>query len=324
MANKQTTHDGAVALGFEELNGVFFGTWQGYAVSQFMNQGFYSFQFAVRTDKKDAQLRKTLLADMKARCAKRCRGVILQGSSVLFNMMFDRKQPYSEQMKAFLDAMAAALRSAGVAPAQTCAHCGGHSPDSLCLVGTSNQPVHAACVRSAREAVVEKAQSNQESGSYLAGFIGAVLGTIIGLIPNVLTMLYAERIYALLFALVPLAAMFGYRLFKGRKDKAAIVIIVLLSVLAVFVQQTIYVVIELTKEYGVTFAEAFDATREFLFTSEGVSAMMQDCAMQFVFMALGIVIAWRYLAQTNTGAVAHAEAAASTLRPIRSDSVRQP
>ena len=324
MANKQTTHDGAAALGFEELNGVFFGTWQGYAVSQFMNQSFYSFQFAVRTDKKDAQLRKTLLADVKQRLQKKCRSVVNNGDSIMFNTVFSRKEPIQQQMTDCLNAMAAALRSAGVAPAQTCAHCGGHSPDSLCLVGTSNQPVHAACVRSAREAVVEKAQSNQESGSYLTGFLGAVLGAIVGLIPNVLTMLFAERIFALLFALVPLAAMFGYRLFKGRKDKAAVVIIVLLSVLAVFVQQTIYVVIELTKEYGVTFAEAFDATREFLFTSEGMSAMMQDCAMQFVFMALGIVIAWRYLAQTNTGAVAHAEAAASTLRPIRSDSVRQP
>ena len=113
MANNQTTQEAAQALGFESLNGIAFGRWQGYAVSHYMNQNWYSFQFAARVDKKDAQLRKTLLEDMKARCPKRCKGVMLDHSYVMFNMSLDRKVQLSEQMTVFMNAMADALRAAG-------------------------------------------------------------------------------------------------------------------------------------------------------------------------------------------------------------------
>ena len=316
MANNQTTQEAAQALGFESLNGIAFGRWQGYAVSHYMNQNWYSFQFAARVDKKDAQLRKTLLEDMKARCPKRCKGVMLDHSYVMFNMSLDRKLQLSEQMTVFMNAMADALRAAGVQPAATCAHCGGQTPDSLCLVKTSFQPVHAACVRNVKEEAVEKAQQNEEAGSYLTGTLGAILGTLVGIIPSVLTILYMERIYALLFALVPLAAMFGYRLFKGKQTKASIAIIIVLSILGVYVLQSAVVVISVAQETGFTVGEAASDVIPYLLTGEGITDVVSNSVMEFLFMALGFFFAWRYLAQTNTGKVAAAEAVASTLRPI--------
>lgn len=322
MANKQTSTEAAHSLGFENLNGVFFGSWKGYAVSHFTNQGFYSFQVAVRTDKKDTQLRKTLLEDMKSRCPKRCRGVMMNGSSITFNMAFDRKVSLSEQMSEFLDAMTGALRQAGVQPANTCAHCGGQHPDSLCLVNMAYQPVHAACVRDAKEKTVEKAQQNQETGSYLTGTIGAIIGTLVGVIPSVLTIIYMERIYALLFALVPLAAMFGYRLCKGKQSKASIAIIIVLSILGVFALQIIVATVSVAQDSSMSFFETASWVIPYLLSADGFSVLLSDgnILSEFLFMAIGIFFAWKYVARTNESSVAAANAVAGTLRPIQAES----
>ena len=312
MANKETLDSALDALGLEKLGAIHFGTWRGYAVTHNQNV----FQVAARTVKNDKQLCKALQAALKERCPKRVLSVLTDGKTITFSTAFDRKSPYTEQITAFLNAATDALRAQGVAPANTCAHCGAQFPDSLCLVGTQFQPVHAACVHNAKEATVEAAQRNQESGSYLTGTIGAILGTLVGVIPSVLTILLTERIYALLFALVPLAAMFGYRLFRGKQSKGSIAIIVVLSILGVFVLQAIVVSVSVAQEYDVGIGEAASVVLPYLFTGEGFSELISDSLMEFLFMVLGIFFAWRYLNQTNTSTVAAANAVASTLRPI--------
>lgn len=316
MANKPTVAETLSELGFGAMGAFRFGTWQGYAVTHYLNQGYECFHFAVRTDKKDKQLRKSLFAAVKERCPKRFLSCMNLGDSIAFNLSADRKQDYREQVTAYLNAMTEALRAHGVAPAATCAHCGAAAPDSLCLVGSKFQPVHAHCVHDAKNATVEAAQRNEESGSYLTGTLGAIVGTLVGIIPSVLTILLTERIYALLFALVPLAAMFGYRLCKGKQSKGSIAIIVVLSILGVFVLQGVVVIFQIAQEYSVPLGEVAAEIIPYLLTGEGFSALLSDSAMEFLFMAIGIFFAWRYLNQTNTSAVAAANAVESTLRPI--------
>ena len=322
MANKPTLREAAEIMGFETLNQMHLGTWQGYAVTIYPNQSYYCIHFAVRTDKKDNRLRKALLSAVKERCPKRCASCLNLGSSIAFNMKFQRKESYQTQLTDYLNAMADALRQAGVQPALTCAHCGAQNPDSLCLVGTAYQPVHASCVRNAKEDAVEKAQLNQESGSYLTGTLGAIVGTLVGLIPSVLTILFMERIYALLFALVPLAAMFGYRLCKGKRSKASIGIIIVLSIIGVLALQIIVATISVARDSSATFAETASWVVPYLLSGEGMSTLLTsgDTLVEFLFMVLGIFFAWKYIAQTNEGSVAAANAVASTLRPINTAS----
>ena len=214
-------------------------------------------------------------------------------------------------------ASGASISPCGRTNPATCAHCGGQAPDSYCLVNTY-QPVHAACVRSAQMQTVEKAQANAEHGSYLTGALGAIIGTLVGLIPTVLTTLYLERIYALLFALVPLAAMFGYRLCRGKRSKASIAIIIVLSLIGVIALQFIVITIGVAQELELPVSEAAREVVPYLLTAEGFQSLLteSDAPVEFLFMALGIFIAWKYLAVTNERTIANADAAASTLRPI--------
>lgn len=316
MANKPTVAETLSELGFDTMGVFHFGTWQGYAVTHYLNQGYECFHFAVRTDKKDKQLAKSLLAAVRTRCPKRFKTCMNLGDSVAFNLTADRKQDYREQITLYLNAMTEALYAANVAPAATCAHCGAAAPDSLCLVGSKFQPVHAHCVHNAKDAAVEAAQRNEESGSYLTGTLGAVVGTLVGIIPSVLSILFLERIYALLFALVPLAAMYGYRLCKGKQSKGSIAIIVVLSIVGVFILQGIVAVIGVAQDYGRPIGEVAAKVVPYLLTGEGIADIASNSLMEFLFMAFGIFFAWRYLNQTNASTVAAANAVESTLRPI--------
>ena len=47
-------------------------------------------------------------------------------------------------------------------------------------------------------------------------------------------MVLVEKIYALLFALIPLCIYYGYKLLKGKMNKVVIVLTVILSVLSVY------------------------------------------------------------------------------------------
>lgn len=307
-------------LGFEAAGSVCFGRWKGYAVSVRPDTNVFLVDFAVRPPLGDRpkELLNSLTAAMKSRTGKRVAVSNAQGQerniAFSFVLKLKGKTPYSEQFTAFADACADSLRACGLPPAGTCAVCGGGTPESLCFIG-SYQPVHSACMRSTLEKTREKAEENQTNGSYLTGFVGALLGMLLGLIPNILIAVLNDTIYALLFALVPLAAMWCYRKFNGKMNKASIVIIIVVSLLGVFVMQYVSLAIYLMQEYGAALGEALAFTAELFADGESLGAILSDSVMHFVFMALGILFAWRYLNQTNSSSVAGVEAQLSTLRP---------
>ncbi len=316
MAQQVPLFTALATLGFETIGAACFGVWKNYAVNIRMESGAYWADFAVRPAKTDRALQKALQSSLKAAGVSRS-GVNLaygRGKAVSFYLRLDRKTPYERQFPVFADACVRALRENGLAPADTCAVCGCSLPESLCFVGTY-QPVHASCMRSSLEKTREKAEDNQANGSYLTGLVGALIGMLVGLIPNVLTAAFLDRISALLFALVPLAAMWCYRKFNGKTSKGSIGIIIVVSLVGVLVMQYFNLAIYIMQEYGYAFGESLSLTGELFRDGEIFGEIMKNSAMNFFFMALGILFAWRYLNQTNSGSVANMEAALGTLRP---------
>ena len=138
---------------------------------------------------------------------------------------------------------------------------------------------------------------------------------LIGLIPNVALGVISDRIYALLFALVPLAAMWLYRKFNGKMSKGSIGIIIAVSLLGVFVMQFATLAIYIMQEYGTGLGQAMSLTAGLFADGEILGQILRESIMHFLFMGLGILFAWRYLNQTNGGAVTNMDAALATLRP---------
>ena len=315
MATNQAVSNALARLGIGAVGAAYIGVWDGYAVTVRHSAPYYYLDFAVRLDRKDRALAKALRAELKSRLPGKLLGCVNNGDHITCTLTVDKKTPYADQFEAALGAIADALRKKDVAPAHTCAVCGKEHPDSLCLIG-GYQPVHAACVNTMTETTKQAAEENQRKGSYLTGFIGGVIGVLVGLVPSLLSILLFDRIYTVLFALVPLCAMWGYRKLNGKRSTGSIVVIILLSLAGVVLLEFLAVTISFKQEYGMTLLPAMRYTLNYLFTSVGVGVMLQESLAELLFMAIGIFIAWHFLAHTNQGEISQANAIRHSLHPI--------
>ena len=315
MAKQNAVQAALRQLGLDAAGQACYGSWNGYAVTFRHSAPYYDLDVAVRLDKKNRAVEKTLRAALKQRLPKRVVGCVNHGDHLTFSLALDPKTPYADQLRHVLETVTAALAEQGVSPADTCAVCGREHPDSLCLIH-AYQPVHASCVRSVTDQTRQAAENNARQGSHLTGFLGGVVGMLVGLVPSLLSILLADRIYAVLFALVPLCAMWGYRKLWGKRDAAAIVIVILLSVLGVFVLELLVVAISIKQEFGMGLRAALLVTCQYLLTAEGIGVMLQESLTELFFMAIGAFLSWRFLAQTNHSQMAAVETVRSTLQPL--------
>lgn len=315
MASQKAVYKAMEGLGFETMGELCCGVWEGYAVELRPYNGYFYLDVAVRVDKKDRQLRKDIQRAVKENNAGHSLDCQNNGSFLSFFVRFNKKSPYEQQFAGFMKAITLALRQYGIGPANTCSVCGGGSPDSLCVVG-GYQPVHSACIKGLAAETRAEADENRENGSYLTGLIGAILGMLVGLIPSILTIMLADTIYGVLFALVPMASAWGYRKCKGKMSRGSVAIIVLLSFIGVFVMQYLVVGFTIMGEYAVDLGMAFELTAELLLNAEGFALIARESVAPLVFMLLGVWIAWRYMYQgTNAGKLGQIDAVMSTLRP---------
>jgi hypothetical protein len=315
MATNQAVSTALSRLGIGAVGAAHIGVWDGYAVTVRHSAPYYYLDFAVRLDRKDRALPKALRAELKNRLPKKLLGCVNNGDHITCTLTVDKKTPYTDQFEAALNAIADALRQKDVAPATTCAVCGREHPDSLCLID-GYQPVHAACVQAVTETTKHAAEADERKERYLTGFIGAVIGAFIGLEPCLLSILLFDRIYTVLFALVPLCAMWGYRRFRGKRSGASIVIIILLSLAGVVLLEFLAVAISFKQELGLTLVPAMRYTLNYLFTRVGVGVMLQESLTELLVMAIGIFVAWAFLAQNNHNPVSQANAVRHSLHPI--------
>ena len=308
-------------FGFENEGSVCFGTWKGYAVSlRPLTAKTYYVDVAVRLAKVPGGLRRNLNRALKEPGLKIGGVELIRKKVITISVSFAKAEDLAARFAERMDTLTAALRENSVAPADTCAVTGAARPDSLCLVVAEGtlcyQPVCAAAIREKDLRTREKAEDNQANGSYALGIVGALLGMLLGVVLNVLGIVFTERIYALLFALVPLAAMFGYKLFKGKMSKGSIAIVIILSLLAIPMIPFCEMIFYFVRDVGVSVGEALAAAAKLIFMPEFLSEISGELLQLVLFMALGLLIAWRYISsQTNSSQVTDTAAQLATLRP---------
>ena len=74
-------------------------------------------------------------------------------------------------------------------------------------------------------------------------------------------------------------------------------------------------VVFLVDEYGVSAGEAMWLSSDLLFTGEGLALVITSSGSMFLFMVLGLFIAWSFIVKTNAGSAKQLDAMGSTLRP---------
>ena len=317
MVNAQSLYPALAPYGFESTGNICYGSWRNYAVSILPPQSsIIQLVFAVRADKNDKALDKALRTELRQQLGKGFSSKLYQDRCV-FGIRFKGKTPLEQQFVQVADTIAATLSAHGLHPANTCAVCGGGTPESLCVVNTY-QPVHAACMRQKVETIREQAEDNKENGSYLTGLVGALLGGLVGSLIPILVLIGTNTISAFLYALIPLAAMFGYRKFKGKSDKISIVIVVLISILFVAVIDFVYLAYLFQQHFHANFFQGLSLAFQNLGRLDqwfDTGVLTSDILKSLLFMGLGIVVSWGYLSKTGTAEVKTATTLMGTLRP---------
>lgn len=188
------------------------------------------------------------------------------------------------------------LLESGMTPPQTCPICKQDMCDSLAYVGGGYVPVHKACCENLSYNALSSAEANQNSGNMGLGILGAVLGGTIATIPTILTIFFLELISAWLYALIPLGAYFGYRLFKGKMNKAVLPIVIIIAILELFfVQQVTWYLYGLEEGVWTSIADSISAFGYLVDTQ----TMIQDLIQPAIFTALGIFISYGQIRQNN-------------------------
>ena len=304
------------------------GTWKSYAVSlQRFNASTYWIFVAIRIPARSGELRKAIKEALKAGGLKGGAVANVMPNYVQGQLRFSRVENEVGDLMAFLDAVIGVLRANGVGPADTCALSGAPNPDSLCLMRRQDfqgyQPVRAALVQQECYAAREKVEENENNGSYLTGLLGAVVGALLGVGVNLLTMVFLKRMFAILFALVPAAAMFGYKKCRGRTNKLSLVIVVCVSLLCVPLMEYLATAMLVAREYGLSVGETLRDVGKMFFGGDLLSETGPEMLKMLLFMALGLLFGWGYLwGQLNSTKLRGSQLLQESLRPnpiFRSD-----
>lgn len=132
-----------------------------------------------------------------------------------------------EDVLGSVDLVAGILQANGIYPPHCCALCGEDAPNGAMLCGTHYDMVHSNCVSS----LMQRKDLKENQGSFGAGFVGALLGAVVGLIPTILMTVLFQSLSGILLMLLPICAAYGYFKLGGKRDKKAMLICTICSLI---------------------------------------------------------------------------------------------
>ncbi len=216
-------------------------------------------------------------------------GVVSSGTySLTYNAARDKDG--TPDLDGAVERMTAAFLEDQVAVPDLCPLCRKKGCDALARVEDKGfGPVHRSCMQDA----AERLRPSAAAGSVLTGCTGALLGALVGLIPSVLTISLMGRIFALAYALIPICAFQGYKLFRGRMDhRAPLTAAVLSSLLGVLVLELGFCAWYAVDFYGelLSFSQLLDV----YYAKYGLMELFKS----LVFWAFGLWLAWGQISRT--------------------------
>ncbi|MBR7041089.1 MAG: hypothetical protein IKI24_04530 [Clostridia bacterium] len=227
-------------------------------------------------------------------------------SAVLWNDYIMRlsvdKQETSEGSQAqVLEKYLAILSGEGITPLDRCPVCRKGGCDAAAPIGGVMALAHMDCLKMQAEKTKTKLEDGEFSGSYITGIIGAVLGMIVGTLPNLLLIILLQRVFALAMCLIPICAYYGYKLFGGKRDKFAIVISIIMAVAGVMLIQWELVAYTLVHDYNQSLSRAVSLTWKQMGDFSNWLELAKDAGMEFLMAVLGVFISFGVISRTDKG-----------------------
>lgn len=306
--NAQELQNFAEGKGFRWVNNCAYGSANGYPLLFRLNGTTKGSMVTAMFSLPDAAAYKTIKPALKG--LKKIASHQMLNADTLLVTVPAKRETLDANLTAAINCVTSALRENGIGAPEICPICGQPNCDSLAHVGSTFRPVHKGCLNGAYSAAKEKSDANKANGNFALGLIGAILGGAVGCIPSLLSIFLLERIYAILYALIPLGIYYGYKLLNGRMNKSVKWITVILSLLfAVGIEFAVLAVAMAQNNIPL------ELMGMFLKDKEVMDAFFSEVPMSLLFVVLGIVIAWGQISKTADSAVSDAGSALATVVP---------
>lgn len=186
------------------------------------------------------------------------------------------------------------LREQNLLPLTKCVLCETEKEEEIfsTVHTTKFVKMHASCKKDYIAQVKQTVETEKSKNELVMGSVLlAIAGAVVGMIPLAFLLFATASYYGILYALVPLASFYGYKMGKAPRTKGTIVLVVVLSLIMVVAFEYLQWNMIATAEQ-ITFAQ--------LFAGEGVMEQaIQDFLFSLVFMAVGIWISWKYISKTT-------------------------
>lgn len=219
-------------------NGIAYGSLHGYAVSLYEGNGWKAIDVACLfpDGQKMAQL-MALLDDSKLQKEYRITELTLTPNGI-FIRFYDNPGTM-KRIIAFADRFLPQLSEYGATGADICPRCGlpHDSGSRWYVIDGSAARLHRSCAERIRQSENHKARIAEENSageSYLMGFIGALIGGLLGAVIWG-AVLYMGYYASLVGILIGLLASKGYDMLRGKQKKGKIVILLLITILSVII-----------------------------------------------------------------------------------------
>lgn len=185
----------------------------------------------------------------------------------------------SETFTEILDLLFKGFAEAKIEPKTTCIYCNEEGVETHSYINGIKFPSHELCKQDAinKNEALKEAVANQPSSP--AGYIGAVIGAIIGVIPYAIAVWFGWYVGLLAF-ITGTASYFGYKKFGGKVKKQTKFLVALISMVVILLSSVALMGI-IAIQYDVTLAQV-------LSVSEIQAIFWESMAMSALFGGLGV------------------------------------
>ena len=286
----------------------YYGVWEGFPFSAHIENarapGEISFFFRV-----PVTLERRLFKELKREMPKGCR--LLAAPNASYRLLCNGRalRRCTRSLSSVLNSLTRGLRRAGAAPSDVCPICRQGGCDAYADV-SGYTAVHRSCVEAMLEDRRSKAERSLTSGSYVTGFIGALLGGLVACVPTLLAY-WAGWLVGYLYMLIPLGAYYGYKLFRGKMNRGAFVSTCIVSVLHLFTIEQIIFYFYVHNYYGI-WPSILDTVRLYI-EKMPLPDILADMWMSALFMGLGLWFSWSAIRRTAYSDLGSANSIRSTL-----------
>jgi len=163
-----------------------------------------------------------------------------------------------------------------------CSVCGQHNCDSMYFDDKNElTPTHHECKSKLIEQTTTHYKNKQENSNFVHGLIGLLVGGFIGGIPSILSILLFEYELLYLYALIPIASLYGYKLLGGEPG--------IVSTLFIIVWSFIQVIVVIVLSYYFIFEQYFTIFETFEIITYDIGTLIEQSWFGFLSVFIGLI-----------------------------------